>query len=83
MMCVENYFQRTVGSSFLRCRYVKSVELMYIMIWRYSNKVELTDHQGTVSMSVFLCHQEPEDRLLQSTSRGSAGPERLLCGAAA
>lgn len=27
--------------------------------------------------------QKPEDRLLQSASRGPAGPQRLLCGAPA
>lgn len=32
---------------------------------------------------VEFLHQEPEDRLLQPTSRGPAGPERLLCGASA
>lgn len=30
-----------------------------------------------------ISHQELKDRLLQSASRGPAGPERLLCGAAA
>lgn len=32
---------------------------------------------------VEFLHQEPEDRLLQPTSRGPAGLERLLCGASA